>query len=102
MGITEAQVLAALREVRDPELPVSVVDLGLVRRIEIDGTTVRVGMTYTSIACPCTDLIREDVGAAITALDGVEHVVVEDTLEPWCRGDMSDDARTALRTLAVI
>lgn len=102
MGVSEAEVRAALRDVDDPELPISVVDLGLVRRIEIEGATVRVGLTYTSIACPCTDLIRADVEAAVGGLDGVERVVVEDTLEPWCREDMSDGARATLRSLAVI
>ncbi|MGH3440897.1 MAG: metal-sulfur cluster assembly factor [Nitriliruptorales bacterium] len=102
MVVSEQDVRAALREVNDPELPVSVVDLGLVRRIEVEGATVRVGLTYTSIACPCTDLIRADVEAAVAALDGVERVVVEETLEPWCRQDMSDVARATLRSLAIV
>lgn len=101
-AVTESRVRAALRTVRDPELPVSVDELGLVRRIEIDGGTVRIGMTYTSIACPCTDLIQQDVEAAVAALDGVDQVHVEDTFHPWCREDMSDGARATLRTLAVI
>lgn len=100
--VTEAQVRAALRDVHDPELPVSVDELGLVRRIEIEGATVRIGMTYTSIACPCTDLIREDVHAAVAALDGVDEVIVEDTFDAWSRQDMTDGARATLRTLAVI
>jgi len=45
-------VRAALAEVTDPELPVSIVDLGLVRSIAVHGATVRVGITFTSIACP--------------------------------------------------
>ncbi len=100
--LSEEGVRAALQDVRDPELPVSVVDLGLVRSIEVSGATVRVGLTYTSVACPCTDLIREDVRNAVGALKGVEQVIVEDTFEPWSREDIAEGARARLRTLAII
>ncbi len=96
------QVRAALRDVSDPELPVSVVDLGLVRGIEVSGGVVTVRMTFTSIACPCTELIKEDVRDRLLALDGVERAVVEEVFESWSRADMSDEARDILRALAVI
>ncbi len=54
---TEAEVRAALADVHDPELPVSVVDLGLIRGIQVEGTAVTVRMTFTSIACPCTEVL---------------------------------------------
>ena len=95
-------VRAALAEVSDPELPVGIVDLGLVRSIAVDGDRVTVGLTFTSIACPCTDVLREDVEARLRRLDGVAHVEVEELFEPWSRDDMTEDGRLALRALGVV
>jgi metal-sulfur cluster biosynthetic enzyme len=95
-------VRAALAEVTDPELPVGIVDLGLVRSIAVDGDRVTVGLTFTSIACPCTDVLREDVEARLRRLDGVAHVEVEELFEPWSRDDMTEDGRLALRALGVV
>jgi metal-sulfur cluster biosynthetic enzyme len=100
-AISEAEVLAALAEVSDPELPVSIVDLGLVRSVAVDGETVRVGITFTSIACPCTDLLREDIQARLRELDGVADVEVEELFEPWSRDDMTEEGRLALLALGV-
>jgi metal-sulfur cluster biosynthetic enzyme len=101
-SVTDASVRAALAEVCDPELPVSVVDLGLVRGVDIAGDQVIVRMTFTSIACPCTEVLKEDVAARVGALDGVASVRVEEVFERWSREDMTDEGRLILRTLAVI
>jgi metal-sulfur cluster biosynthetic enzyme len=94
-------VRAALAEVEDPELPISIVDLGLVRSVAVDGTTVRVGITYTSIACPCTDMLREDIQARLEQLDGVTDVEVEEVFEAWSRNDLTEEGRMALLALGV-
>jgi metal-sulfur cluster biosynthetic enzyme len=94
-------VRAALAEVTDPELPVGIVDLGLVRSIAVEGDRVTVGLTFTSIACPCTDVLREDVEARLRRLDGVAHVEVEEVFEVWSREDMTEDGRLALLALGV-
>jgi metal-sulfur cluster biosynthetic enzyme len=94
-------VRAALAEVEDPELPVGIVDLGLVRSVEVEGDTVTVGLTFTSIACPCTDVLREDVRARLQQLDGVAHVEVEEVFEPWSRDEMTEEGRLALLALGV-
>jgi metal-sulfur cluster biosynthetic enzyme len=99
---TEAEVRAALADVHDPELPVSVVDLGLIRGVQVEGTAVTVRMTFTSIACPCTEVLKEDVAVAVRALDGVDEARVEEVFEPWSRADMTDEGRLILRTLAVV
>jgi metal-sulfur cluster biosynthetic enzyme len=98
---SEAEVLAALAEVQDPELPVGIVDLGLVRSVAVDGSTVRVGITFTSIACPCTDMLREDIQARLRELDGVSDVEVEELFEPWSRDDLTEEGRLALLALGV-
>jgi metal-sulfur cluster biosynthetic enzyme len=94
-------VRAALAEVQDPELPVGIVDLGLVRSVTVDGGTVRVGITFTSIACPCTDVLSEDIRARLRQLDGVTEVAVEEVFEPWSRDDLTEEGRLALLALGV-
>jgi metal-sulfur cluster biosynthetic enzyme len=99
--VAEAAVWAALAEVQDPELPVGIVDLGLVRSVRVEGATVRVGLTFTSIACPCTDVVVEDVQARLGRLDGVSGVEVEELFEPWSRDDLTEEGRIALLALGV-
>jgi metal-sulfur cluster biosynthetic enzyme len=94
-------VRAALAEVQDPELPVGIVDLGLVRSVAVDGATVTVGITFTSLACPCTDVLLQDVEARLRRLDGVAHVEVEEVFEAWSRDDLTEEGRLALLALGV-
>lgn len=95
-------VWAALEQVEDPELPLSVTDLGLVRRLEVDGGRVRIGLTYTSLACPCVDMIRDETCEVVGAVDGVVHVEVEDVYEVWSRDDVTPEGIDVLRAVAVL
>jgi metal-sulfur cluster biosynthetic enzyme len=95
------QLRSALREVNDPEYPISIVDMGLVRGLHLDGTRARVQLTYTSMGCPCKDLITEDVRNRLLAVDGVEEVEVEEVFEEWDVNDMSPRGRRTLRRLGV-
>ena len=99
--VAEAAVWAALAEVQDPELPVGIVDLGLVRSVRVEGGTVSVGLTFTSIACPCTDVLVDDVKSRLAGLDGVTGVEVEELFEPWSRDDLTEEGRIALLALGV-
>ncbi len=99
---TVEEILSALGEVQDPEFPVSIVDMGLVRGVEVERKTITVRLTFTSLACPCTDIIREDVTARLERFEDVECVRVEEVFEAWSREDLSEEARTILRSLAVI
>ena len=101
-SVAREAVWAALERVEDPELPLSITDLGLVRRLEITGGRVRVGLTYTSLACPCNEMIREDVEAALVAVPGVVAVTVDEVLEPWSREDVTPRGRELLRAVAVV
>ncbi len=96
-----ADIYAALAGVNDPELPVSVIDLGLIRGVEVNGSEVVVRMTFTSIACPCTEVLKEDVLSAVLACEGVERARVEEVFEPWSRQDMTEEGRIILQALAV-
>jgi metal-sulfur cluster biosynthetic enzyme len=100
--VTPERVREALRAVLDPEYPVSVVDLGLVRGVEVDRGVVRVRLTFTSLGCPCVELIQEDVRRAVLQLEGVEEVVVEQVFEPWSRADISEEGLRRLREVGVV
>jgi ring-1,2-phenylacetyl-CoA epoxidase subunit PaaD len=80
---TSELVWAELAEVPDPELPVvSVVDLGVVRRVEVDGATVRVELLPTFVGCPAIDLMRSAVAERLARV--AERVEVSVSFaEPW-------------------
>ncbi|MFA9430260.1 metal-sulfur cluster assembly factor [Egicoccus sp. AB-alg2] len=101
-SVDEERLWEALSAVEDPELPVSVVDLGLVRELDVRDGQVRIGLTYTSLACPCVEIIRDDVRDALAALPGVTAVTVDDVLEPWSRDDLTPAAVEALRVVAIL
>ena len=94
-------IRAALTEVLDPEYPVSVVDLGLVRGIEVNGTSVRVEVVYCSLGCPCIQLIERDIEERLLRLDGVEHVEVVEVFDDWSRRDISSSGLKLLRQVGV-
>ena len=60
-----------------------------------------VGITFTSLACPCTDVLLQDVEARLRRLDGVAHVEVEEVFEAWSRDDLTEEGRLALLALGV-
>ena len=82
MSIARDQVTQALREVFDPELGMSVVDLGLIYDVQIDGGRVRVTMTLTTQGCPLHDSMTEWVRQAVGRIPGVDQVEVSITFEP--------------------
>jgi metal-sulfur cluster biosynthetic enzyme len=86
---TEALVRSALQEVLDPEYPVSVVDLGLVRGVAVRGLAVRVDVAYCSLGCPCIALLEDDIRERLLRLDGIESVEVREVFEGWSRRDIS-------------
>jgi metal-sulfur cluster biosynthetic enzyme len=95
---TETDVREALRHVVDPEIGVNIVDLGLVYRIEVEGSRVRIAMTMTSPACPLGDYLKERVTSAIR-----QHVPAVVDLDitiawepPWGPDMMSNEARRQL------
>src|SRR3989449_167597 len=79
--LNAATVRDALRQVKDPELDMNVIDLGLVYDVEVDGGDVRVKMTLTSPGCPAGPMITSDAYRVIRALEGVTDVDVRHTLE---------------------
>ncbi|HEU5196180.1 MAG TPA: metal-sulfur cluster assembly factor [Methylomirabilota bacterium] len=80
--LTEARVLQSLAGVVDPELGMSIVDLGLVYGVRIDGARVTVTMTLTAPGCPLHETMAEWARAAVAAIPGVERVDVAITFDP--------------------
>lgn len=80
---TEAQVREALRPVIDPEIGMSVVDMGMIREIIINGDQVEVRMTLTVPFCPLAGVITEQVRRAVASVEGVREVKVTLLDEPW-------------------
>jgi metal-sulfur cluster biosynthetic enzyme len=81
-GVTPVQVTQVLREVFDPELGMSIVELGLVYGIDIRGGAVTVTMTLTARGCPIHDAMSAWVREAVAKIPGVEHVDVTITFDP--------------------
>ena len=75
--LTEERVIDALREVMDPELRRSLVELGMVKDVEIEGSQVRFTLALTTLACPLKDQIVSEARAAVLALEGAEAVDIE-------------------------
>jgi metal-sulfur cluster biosynthetic enzyme len=101
MPIAEESILAALRQVRDPELMVNVVDLGLIYGIEVDEadgkSNIRVSMTMTTPACPFGPMLVGEVKDVVAGLDGVGTIEVQITLSPpWTPDRMTEEARDEL------
>jgi ring-1,2-phenylacetyl-CoA epoxidase subunit PaaD len=96
-SVDERAVWAALEQVPDPEIPVvSVVDLGLVRSVELDGERLRVELLPTFVGCPALELIRESVAARLAGM--ARHVEVEMSFaEPWTSDRITAEGRRRLR-----
>jgi len=94
MSISREQITQALRAVFDPELGMSVVDLGLVYGMEIDAGRVSITMTLTAQGCPLHESIAEWVRRAIRKIPGVEDVQVAVTFDPpWTPDRIVRDLR---------
>ena len=102
------EVLEALKDVVDPELGINVVDLGLVYDVILDrgdhGTTATIDMTLTSAACPLTDMIEDQVNAALVGVGGNTGMVDDARINwvwmpPWDITRITDDGREQLRSL---
>lgn len=92
------RVIAALKGIRDPELPVNIYDLGLVYDLAVsDAGEVTIQMTLTSPGCPVAQTFPAQVTAALEAVPGVTQARVELVWEPpWDQGRLSEAARLEL------
>lgn len=96
-AVTEDRVIEALRECYDPEIPVNIVDLGLVYGMDIQESRVDLRMTLTALGCPMAGEVMADVREHLLAIPGVEEASVEIVYDPpWTPDRMTEDARWEL------
>ena len=93
-----AAVIAAIKEVYDPEIPVNVYDLGLIYELTINKAhEVSILMTFTAPNCPMADQVIGEVQSVVEAVPGDPKCTIELTFEPqWDRSMLSDEARVEL------
>ncbi|MEI7640974.1 MAG: iron-sulfur cluster assembly protein [bacterium] len=91
-------IYTALKEVYDPEIPVNVVDLGLIYRVEIKAAgKVEVDMTLTMQGCPLAAYLQEQITDAVKAVPGVKEALVTLVWEPqWTPERMTTDGKKKL------
>ncbi len=93
-------VVAALRDIFDPEIPVNIYDLGLIYGVEVDGGHVIVTMTLTTPHCPVAETMPGEVEMRVTSVPGVATCEVNLVWDPaWDPGKMSDEAKLELGML---
>jgi ring-1,2-phenylacetyl-CoA epoxidase subunit PaaD len=94
--VSAARVWAALADIPDPEIPViSVVDLGVVRQVEVKGTRVHVELTPTFLGCPALEVMRDQMADAVRALGADPDIeVVHD--ESWSSDRITAEGRRKL------
>lgn len=96
--VLEARVWSALAEIDDPEMPINLVDLGLVYGVEVGEKTVRLRLTFTAMGCPATEMIMDDIRTRLLAEPGIEDVLIEVVWDPpWSSSRLTTDGRETLR-----
>ena len=88
---------AALAEVQDPEMPINLVDLGVIYDVREHDGTVEVDLTFTAMGCPASDFILEDVSERLRREPGVNEVRINVVWDPpWTSARMTEVGRDAL------
>lgn len=100
--VTAEEARDALREVFDPEYPISLVDLGLIRGVEVEGSTAKIKLTYTCMGCPAMDMIQDDVEERLLQLESIDAVDIEVVWETWSRKDITPLGRKQLKQVGVV
>lgn len=97
----EKDIVVALKNVYDPEIPVNIYDLGLIYGIDFEPSgLVSITMTLTAPNCPMVDQLLEDVNRMVASVEGVKEVDVILTFEPvWSKEKMSEEALLELGLL---
>ena len=91
------QVIAEIRKIYDPEIPVNIYELGLIYDVKVKEDTVKIIMTLTSPNCPVAETLPQDVKDSAMQVDGIEKVDLDLVFEPvWNKDMMSEAAKLEL------
>ena len=97
-----ASVWAALKEVMDPEFPISLVDLGLIYDVRRRERTVEIDLTFTATACPCMEFIHEDIRERLLRMPDVDEVKINQVWDPpWTADRISEEGKRVLKKCGV-
>jgi metal-sulfur cluster biosynthetic enzyme len=99
-----ARIWQALREVEDPEIPVSLVDMGLIVSVDFEpaACVARLQITYTAMGCPAMQMIQDDIRERLLREPGIARVEIEVVWDPvWTRERLSESARATMRELGI-
>lgn len=98
----DPRLLDLLHDVSDPELPLSLVDMGLIYGAWLENGTAQVKLTYTSMGCPCAEFILDDIRERLLREDDIADVAIEIVWDPpWSKRMLSEDARDTLLEFGV-
>jgi metal-sulfur cluster biosynthetic enzyme len=101
----EARLWLALREVEDPEIPISVVGMGLIVSLAYrpEERAVDLELTFTAMGCPAMDFIQDDIRERLLREPEVDEVRIEVVWDPvWTRARIREDARATMRGLGIV
>lgn len=95
-------IWSALKEVMDPEFPISLVDLGLIYDVRRRDRMVEIDLTFTATACPCMDFIHEDIRARLLREADIDEVKINQVWDPpWTADRISEEGRKVLKNFGV-
>jgi metal-sulfur cluster biosynthetic enzyme len=99
----EARLWEALTEVEDPEIPISVVHMGLIVAIAYEDGVVDLKLTFTAMGCPAMEFIQDDIRERLMQEDDVHEVRIEIVWDPvWTRKMIREEARGRMRELGIV
>jgi metal-sulfur cluster biosynthetic enzyme len=99
----EARLWLALKEVEDPEIPISVVGMGLIVSLAYADGVVDVELTFTAMGCPAMDFIQDDIRERLLQEPEVDEVRIEIVWDPvWTRKLIREEARETMRGLGIV
>ena len=102
MNSLNEAIINAIKKVKDPELPINIYDLGLIRKIDVDDDTVHINMTLTTPNCPVADLMPSQVFEEVSKIDGLTSVRVELVWDPaWSVADLTKRGKAALELMDI-
>ena len=95
--VDKEQVTEVLKKINDPEIQYDIWSLGLVYNVEVQGSKVKILMTFTSPMCPYGPMLLDDVRRQVSSIEGVGEVEIELTFSPaWGPEKMSEEAKIGL------
>ena len=101
----EARLWTALQDVEDPEIPISVVGMGLIVSLAYAASdrAVDLELTFTAMGCPATDFIEDDIRERLLQEPEVDEVRIEVVWDPvWTRSRIREEARATMRGLGIV